>query len=231
MSRPRTRNQKMMARLNTPTWPFEYDDFMMESAVDVARSMETLRNNEAYEDLLYEVYLLMVFHFENNFDEIAIKCRMDWFRNRFMSFKSYIATDGVMFNRHTKKITLDRSLWPWNRRETDEERMFRVNGFPLFEECKFVFESKQAPACNFDGIMGFSPNNPLVIDGDDEDDENDVSVDDEPVVFPDHEVPNIENNVIGNIGAPNDVNEPAVSISDHDGDDRNSESQGSVGAD
>ncbi|KAL7152600.1 hypothetical protein ABFS83_04G108600 [Erythranthe nasuta] len=132
---------------------------------------------------------------------------------------------GVMFNRATKKITLDRSLCYG----IEEERSFRVNGFSLFEDCKYVFDDKQAPAVNFEGIMGFSPNNPLVIDDENEEDYNDDPEEAEPVPVP--KLRTMETMTMENMEDVMEIDESTVSFSDHLDASDDSDADGSVVAD
>ncbi|XP_012851101.1 PREDICTED: uncharacterized protein LOC105970823 [Erythranthe guttata] len=234
MSRPRTRNQRSLERINNAGWPYEYDECMIDAAATFASEVETLEDPEVYEECLFEVYITLCFQFARNFDDIATKCRMNRLRNRYFAFKDYIAQDVVTYDVRTGSLTVDRSMWPLDRKETEEERTFRINRFPLYEDCHFVFDVKQAPEVKFRGLVGYDPELPLVI-GDEVDDDGVVAP---QVVAPQPNPPqvvdphyaiylddlydrirnegrvNVANNNNANEEARNEGYEPAVSFSD-----------------
>ncbi|XP_012836895.1 PREDICTED: uncharacterized protein LOC105957515 [Erythranthe guttata] len=216
----------------------------MDAAASYAVEVETLNDPEVYDECLFVCYISLAFQFSNNFDDIQTNRRMDWLRNRYFRFKEYIAKPGVTFNVNTRKVTVDRSFWPVTLKETVEERTFRINGFPLFEDCHFVFDVKHAPAVDFRGVEGYDPDYPVVIHNDDDDEQVDVAVEANPppnapiVVDPHYAIylddlynhlriergNNGANNNNGNEAGGNEAAEPAVSFSDNMETSDNSES-------
>ncbi|KAL7133154.1 hypothetical protein ABFS83_12G121300 [Erythranthe nasuta] len=128
-------------------WPYGYDEYLMQSAARIAQPLPSLQDEQVYDDVICEVRTAMNQRFARDFNVVEIKMRVQWLQNRFLSFKTFISTDGVYFDTATKKVTVDRNLCP-GRQETDYERYCMVNGFQLYEECVLVFEVKQALSFN-----------------------------------------------------------------------------------